>query len=191
MKFVRVAVFVFIVFAIALPQTKQLGDGVFTNTVGDITLAVDATVAIMKIDSPYLMFMAFMVSPNAKSISVGRNDVILSYNGQDYPMAPLKEINEKYKGGRDDMGLYRRFGKEILLFDTMRYFKFPQQGEFFPVPGFGAELAVNEGNFTGEVGFESKLYFKNPGVKKGDVVTIRVRDRKNAAIAADVAVTLK
>jgi hypothetical protein len=191
MKLVRVAVLLVLVCAAALPQTKQLGEGVYTNTVGDITLAVDATVAIMKIDSPYLMFMAYMASPNAKSISVGRNDVTLSYNGQDYPMVPLKEVTEKYKGGRDDMGLYRRFGKEMLLFDTMRYYKFPQQGEFFPVPGFGAELAVNEGNFTGEIGFQTKLYFKNPGVKKGDVVTIRVRDRKTPEINADVAVTLK
>ena len=97
MKLVRVAVLVVLVCAAALPQTKELGEGVFTNTVGDITLAVDATVAIMKIDSPYLMFMAYMVPPNAKSISVGRNDVTMSYNGQDYPMPSLKEVNEKYK----------------------------------------------------------------------------------------------
>ena len=191
MKIVRVAIMVALVCASAAPQTKELGQNVYTNTVGDITLAIDATVAAMKIDSPYLMFMAFMVSPNAKSISVGRENVVLSYNGQDYPMAPLKDVNEKYKGGRDDMGLYGRFNKENLLSDTMRYYKFPQQGEFFPVPGFGSQLAVNEGNFTGEIGFQTKLYFKNPGLKKGDTVTIKVTDRKHPEVMADVAVTLK
>jgi len=41
------------------------------------------------------------------------------------------------------------------------------------------------------VGFDTLLYFKNPGLKRGDTVTIKVRDKKDAALTGEVDVVLQ
>jgi hypothetical protein len=44
---------------------------------------------------------------------------------------------------------------------------------------------------AGMVGFRTKLYFKNPGFKKGDQLVISVKDRKDPEIFGSCAVILK
>jgi hypothetical protein len=40
------------------------------------------------------------------------------------------------------------------------------------------------------VGFNTLLYFKNPGLKRGDTITIKVKDKTDAALTGEVEVTL-
>ena len=39
-------------------------------------------------------------------------------------------------------------------------------------------------------GFRTKVYFKNPGFKKGDKVTFRVWDKKDPKISGEIEVVL-
>lgn len=41
------------------------------------------------------------------------------------------------------------------------------------------------------IGFMTKLYFKNPGFKKGDQIVIAVKDKKNPNVTGSCAVILK
>jgi hypothetical protein len=191
MKFLRRALLILFVCAAAYPQTQQLGEGMYFSESGDIALGVDATVAVRRINSPYVMFMAFMAAKGDKSLTVHREDVTMIYKGQEYHMPALKEIGKAYKGEKEDAGLYSRFGKELLLFDKLRYYKFPYQSEFYPTPGFGPTVWVDEGNMTALVGFKTKLYFKNPGFQKGDEVTFKIFDRKHPESTAEITVVLK
>jgi hypothetical protein len=191
MKLLRCALFLFLVWAAAYPQTKELGQGVYYNGTRDIMFAVDVTVAVRKIDSPYVMFMAFMAAKENKSLSVKRDDVTMIYKGQEYHMPTLKDIEKAYKGEKEDAGLYRRFGKELLLFGELRYYRFPYENEFFPTPGFGPTVWVNEASLVNLIGFKTKLYFKNPGFQPGDEVTFRVFDRKHPESKGEVTVVLK
>jgi hypothetical protein len=43
---------------------------------------------------------------------------------------------------------------------------------------------------TGFYGFMTPLYFKNPGFAKGDKLTIKVRDKKNAQLSGECEVVL-
>lgn len=191
MKVLRCVLLVLAVCAAAFPQTQKLGDNVYFSDAGAIQLAVDTTVAIRKLNSPYVMFMAFVAAKDDKSYTIDRNDVVLTYKGQEYHMPTLQEVEKSYKDFREDAGLYRRFGLEMLLFGKLRYYRFPYENEFFPTPGFGPTAWVNNAEVTALVGFKTKLYFKNPGFQKGDEVTIKVVDHKNPDAAGEVTLVLK
>ncbi len=191
MKIVRIALLVLFVCAAAWPQTEQLGEGMYYSGSGDILIGVDVTVAVRRIKSPYVIFMAFMAAKEDKSLTVKREDVTMIYKGQEYKMATLKELEKAYEKEKEDAGLYRRFGKELLLFDKLRYYRFPYKSEFFPTPGFGPTVWVDEGNMVSLDGFKTKMYFKNPGFQKGDQLTIRVVDSKHPGSQGEVTVVLK
>jgi hypothetical protein len=191
MKILRCALLVLAVCAAAYPQTQNLGDNMYFSDAGAVVLGVDATVAVRKLNSPYVMFMAFVAAKDDKSFTIDRNDVVLIYKGQEYHMPTLQEIEKSYKGEKEDAGLYGRFGMELLLFGKLRYYKFPYENEFYPTPGFGPTSWVNNAEVTALVGFKTKLYFKNPGLQKGDEVTIKVVDHKNPESVGQVTLVLK
>lgn len=191
MKFLRCALLILFVCAAAYPQTTQLGEGMYFSDAGDIIIGVDVTVAVRRIESPYVMFMAFMVAKDDKSLTVHREDVTMIYKGQEYHLPALKEIEKAYKGEKEDAGLYRQLGKELLLFDKLRYYKFPYQSEFYPTPGFGPAVWVDEGSLVALMGFKTKFYFKNPGFQKGDEVTFKAFDRKHPESKAEITIVLK
>src|SRR5512139_3552798 len=84
-------------------QTTELGQNVFTSDQGEIILTIDAALAVRKLDSPYVMFMAYMIVRGGQSYVVKRDDVTMTYNVQEYKMPSLKEWRDKYKGAQGDM----------------------------------------------------------------------------------------
>ena len=171
-------------------QTTELGQNVFTSSQGEIVLTIDAALAVRRLDSPYVMFMAFMVTHGPKNISVDRDDVTMTYNGQEYKMPSLKEWRTQYKSGLGDMTLYGRLGKETLVLSQLANYQFPSDQDFFPVLGRGP-LPIDRGSMASQVGFRTKLYFKNPGFKAGDQITISVIDKDDPEIVGSCAVILK
>ena len=170
-------------------QTTDLGQSVFTSNQGDIDLTIDAALAARKLDSPYIMFMAFMVVRQDQSIVVDRNDVTMTYKGQEYKMPSLKEWRDVYKGSQGDLTLYNRLGKETLVLSHLSNYDFPWDQDFFPILGRGP-LPTDQGSMAGMVGFRTTLYFKNPGFKKGDQLVITVRDKNNPDVVGSCAVIL-
>jgi len=191
MKILKLALFSVLAFSAAAPaQTIELGQSVFSSNQGEIVLTIDAALAVRKLDSPYVMFTAFMVVMGGQSVVVNRDDVTMSYNGQDYKMPSLKEWRSEYKGALGDTSLYNRLGKETLVLSHLRDYQFPSDQDFFPVLGRGP-LPTDQGSLAGMVGFRTKLYFKNPGFKKGDQIVISVRDKNDPEIVGSCAVILR
>ena len=173
----------------ALPpvQTQDLGQGVFYGPEGAIVLAVDAVVADQKLDQPYIMFMVYMGTSGNESLKVKREDVTMNYKGQEYKMPSVKELNANYHGQQNDWALYARAGKESLILSKMRYWRYQAGTDFFPLTSQDI-LGVSEGSLAGNLGFRTRLYFKNPGFKKGDEIVIQVRDASDPELAGSCAV---
>jgi len=191
MKVIRYAVILLALCAVAYPQSKDLGMGAFSNEKGPIVLVIDASLADLKLDSPYVMFMAFMGAKKDQNITISRNDIVMVYNGQEYTMPSISELREKYNAENNDRDIYRRLGKEGVISSSLRFYQFRDQYDFFPVLSQRSTVAGEEGSINGYVGFKTRLYFKNPGFKKGDTVLFKVKDKKNPELTGECAVVLK
>ena len=178
--------------AAAYPQTQNLGLGAFANEHGPILLAVDASLADLQLNNPYVFFVAYMAAKKQdQQITVARNDVVMVYKGKEYHMPAIKEFREEYLGEIHDIDFYRHLGKEGIIATWVRFYNFPREGDFFSPLLMRAPLPVNEGNMFGFIGFRTKCYFKNPGFKRGDKLIIRVTDKKNPQLFGEVEVTLE
>ncbi|HSQ79338.1 MAG TPA: hypothetical protein VLN41_01980 [Candidatus Bathyarchaeia archaeon] len=172
---------------LAYPQTKDLGMGAFENERGPILLAVDAALADFQINAPYIMFVMYMASKDQnKDIVVSRNSIVMLYNGQEYKMPTIEELRKNYRGEIHDIDFYRHLGKEGIISTWARFYNFPQRADFFPALTLRSPVGVDEGSMYGFTGFRTKLYFKNPGFKKGDKVTFKVWDIKDPKIVSEV-----
>jgi len=191
MKIARIAALIGLLFVFAFPQTKDLGQNTFANEQGPIILVVDAGLADLKLDSPYVMFVAYMGAKIEQNMTISRDDVVMVYNGQEYKMPSIKELRKNYKGQNNDRNLYRHLGKEGVIASAMRLYQFRNQYDFFPVLGPRSTLPGQDGSISGYIGFRTRLYFKNPGFKKGDKLLIKVRDIKAPDLSGEVEVTLK
>ena len=179
------------VYAQETPATEDLGMGAFSNERGPILLAVDAALVDFQLERPYVMFVFYMASKSpGQDIVVSRDTITMVYQGQEYKMPTVKELRSNYKGEIHDVDFYRHLGKEGIISSWMRFYNFPQRADFFPSNTPGSTLAVDEGSMYSFTGFRTKVYFKNPGFKKGDRVTFKVWDKKDPKIASQVDVVL-
>jgi hypothetical protein len=179
------------VYAQEMPATEDLGMGAFSNERGPILLAVDAALVDFQLERPYIMFVFYMASKSpGQDIVVSRDTITMVYQGQEYKMPTVKELRSNYKGEIHDVDFYRHLGKEGIISSWMRFYNFPQRADFFPSNTMGSTLAVNEGSMYSFTGFRTKVYFKNPGFKKGDKVTFKVWDKKDPKIASQIDVVL-
>jgi hypothetical protein len=192
MKALRITFLLFIFCAAAYPQTQDLGLGVFTNEGGPILIAVDAAQVNANIKSPYSLFVLYMAAKHDnQDIVIARNGVTMVYKGQEYKMPVIEEFRKNYSGVIRDIDYYRRLSAGGLVSSWIRFYKFTTRTDFFPAQSAGAPLPVDEGSMTGNIGFATKCYFKNPGFEKGDKLLVKVRDKKDPEIAVEVEVTLK
>jgi hypothetical protein len=189
MKSVRLALPILLLCGGVLAQTVHEGQHVFFSDARAIVVTADAAVAVQKLNSPYVMFMIYMgMKDFQNTATVSRNDVVMIYKDKEYKMPTVEEFGEKYGGLLNDVDLYGHQGKESLILSQMRFWKYQAGGDFFPLPN---QLAVDAGSMAGNLGFRTKVYFKNPGFKTGDEITIEVKDKKNPELNGSVAVILK
>jgi len=191
MKILRLALIALVFTVVAYPQTVDLGMGTFSSDNGAILMTVDASLVNRIVNSPYVMFYAFLGSKDqGQAITVAAKEVVMVYKGQEYPMPSVKELREKYSGEIRDLDFYRRLGKEAVAGSWVRMYQFPESSNFFPPLTQAAPLPTDEGHMVGYWGFLTPLYFKNPGFAKGDRLTIKVRDKKNPQLAGECEVVL-
>ncbi len=194
MRSFRLAFLLILVVAVAYPQqakapspleklvpgTVDLGVGAFENEHYPILLAIDASLVDLLIKDRYVMFIAYMAAKSEnQGITVTEKNVSMTYNGQEYTMPTLEELNKNYKGEIRDLDFYRQLGKEGIISSWIRFYYFPERENFFPPLTRRAPLAVTQGYMYGYAGFRTPLYFKNPGFKKGDLLIIKVTDKDN------------
>ncbi|HEK85800.1 MAG: hypothetical protein ACPLZD_00060 [Candidatus Saccharicenans sp.] len=173
-------------------QTKDLGMGAFENESGQIRLAVDAALADEMINSPYVMFILYMAAPDEHhQIVINRDSIVMIYKGQEYKMPSVSELRKNYQGEIHDVDLYRHLGKEGIASTWIRLYQFPPRSDFFPPLTMRAPVPVDEATLQGFIGFRTKVYFKNPGFKKGDTLTIKVTAKNDPSVSGQVDVVLK
>ena len=191
MKAFRCVLLAILLCAAAYGQTEDLGLGAFSNEHGPILLAVDAALVDFQLNSPYVMFVMYMAAKNQnQDIVVSRDTITMVYNGKEYKMPTLKELRDNYKGEIHDVDFYRHLGKEGIISSWMRFYNFPQRADFFPPLTMRSPIAADEGSMYSFTGFRTKVYFKNPGFKKGDKVTFKVWDKKDPNIISTIDVVL-
>ncbi len=189
MKILKSALFgVLALSATVLGQTTDLGQSVFSSNQGEIVMTIDAALAVRKLDSPYVMFMAYLVVMGGQNVTVNRDDVTMTYNGQEYKMPSLKEWRDKYNGALGDV-VSTRWVKESGSF-PFEGIQFPLGPGFFPRPGPGP--AADGPGLHGRHGrVQDQALLKNPGFKKGEQLVISVKDRKDPEVFGSCAVILK
>jgi hypothetical protein len=191
MKSFKALVMILVLAAAAFPQTEKLGMNSFANTNGPILMAVDASLASRQLDQPYLMLVLYMAAKqNGQDIRVSRGDVKMVFNGQEYALPSVKEFRKEYAAEVRDLDFYAHLGKEGIAASWIRIYTFPAKTDFFPPNTQTASLAADAGSMYNFVGFNTLLYFKNPGFKKGDTILIKARDIKDAALTGEVEITL-
>jgi len=121
---------------------------------------------------------------------VHRDGITMIYQGQEYKMPPVKELREKYHRQMRDTNLYQISGREGLASTWVRFYKFPTDLDFFPLLS-SSSPPVEEGLLTGNIGFRTRCYFKNPGFKKGDEIIIRVTAKNDPNLSNEVTVVLE
>lgn len=192
MKIIRSVLFVLLLCTAAYAQTEDLGLGAFANEHGPILLAADAALVDLQMNSPYVMFVLYMASKaQNQAIVVGRDTIVMIYQGKEYKMATVKELRENYKGTIHDIDFYRHLGKEGIISAWVRFYNFPERADFFPPLTLRGTVAVDEGSMYSFTGFRTKVYFKNPDFKKGDKVTFKVWDKKDPNISNQVDVVIE
>jgi len=189
MKFMKLALSAFVLFGSLGAQTLDLGQGVFYNDEGPIVVAIDASVVILKPDSPYVMFMAYMGMGVRRSVTITRDTVTLIYQNKEYKMPSVKELRANYQNERNDTELYNRGGKESLILSQMKNWEYQPDVNFFPSLSSGI-VSQNSGSMTNSLGIKTRMYFKNPGFKKGDQLLIKITDKKDPALAGSCEVIL-
>jgi len=192
MRIAKIGLMVLILAAAAQAQTQDLGLGAFANESGDILVAVDASLVNLGRTNPYVMFVAFFAAPDVgRSVTVAAKDVVMVYKGQEYHMPSVKELRSEYRGEIRDISFYQRLGKEGISSSWIRFYSFPERSNFFPPLTLDAPLPAADGFMSGQIGFMTPLYFKNPGFAKGDRLLIKVRDAKDPGITGECEVVLK
>lgn len=190
MKLLRVTILAMLMGLVASADTEYLGNDVYSNDEELINIVVDAAVAVRNLDSPYLMFMLYMFVDENVSATIERKDVVLIHKDKEYKMPSVKELRKNYSGDTRDIRLYNSLIKSTLALSGIRFYRFPLFQDFFPTRN-QATTAVDQGSMNNFIGFRTKVYFKNPGLKEGDVVVIKVKDKKDPEVYGAVAVEFK
>jgi hypothetical protein len=104
-------------------------------------------------------------------------------------MPSLEELRKNYRGDTRDITMYNAMNKASLALSELRYYRFPMFEDFFPDRRQGT-IAIRQGSMASTIGFMTRVYFKNPGFKEGDLILIKVKDKKNPDIWGAVAIEL-
>ncbi len=190
MKLLRVTILILLLCIVASADTEYLGNYVYSNDDELINIVADAVLAVRNMDNPYLMFVLYMTVDENVSATVERKDVVLVYKDKEYKMPSVEELRKNYSGDTRDMRIYQSTIKSTLALSQIRFYRFPLFQDFFPTRT-QATTAVDQGSMTQFIGFRTKVYFKNPGIKEGDIVVIKVKDKKDPEIYGAVAVQFK
>ncbi len=167
-------------------KTRNLGNYSFINTDGGINIAVNAVVAAKNLDREYLPFIAYMGTDSGVQATIARKDVVLVYKGKEYHMPTLKELRQNYHKDILDMTMFARETEHIFPSD-MSVYTYQRRVDFFPSRNSGV-VASEQMSISYTIGARTKLYFKNPGIKKGDTAVLKVRDVNNPNISGSITI---
>lgn len=190
MKKIWVIVFILSLSISMNAQTQDIGQGAFFNDEGQINLIVDASIASRFIDSDYIMFMVYMLADKGVTAKINRDTVVAIYKEEVHKIPSLKDFRAAYRQEGRDIRIYERMGKDSLVMSQFYGYGFNDQFDFFPLRS-APQKSTDQATITSSMIIQTKIYIKNPGFQKGDVLGIGVRDVKDPNIKGTCAVVLK
>ncbi len=171
-------------------QTQDIGQGAFFNDAGQINIIVDASIAVRFIDSDYIMFMVYLLADKGVTANVNRDTVVILYKEEVHKMPSIKDFRKEFRQESRDMRIYDRMGKDSLVMSQFYGYSFNPTFDFFPLR-IEPQISTDRATITSSMIVQTKVYIKNPGFKKGDVLGIGVRDIEDPNIKGSCAVVLK
>ncbi len=164
--------------------TRHLGNYSYINTDGKINIAVNAVVAAKFSNKSYLPFILYLGADKNVEAQIDRSTVVLIYKGKTYHMPSFKEWRQNYNEDVYDLALFSKETEHIFP-SEMDIYTFQKDVDFFPARNERTTV-TNVITVTYRIGAVTKVYFKNPGIKKGDTAIIKVFDKKNKDIYGEV-----
>ncbi len=171
-------------------KNEYIGQNAYHNDGGQINIAADAVLVIRDLKSPYTPFYLFFGADKDVEATISRDSVILVHNGQEHKMPSLAELRSNYNRDNRDLGTYLRMGKQALITSKLRGYDFQDNVDFFP-GRTESMIHTQEGSISSNIGFFTRVYFKNPGFEEGDIITIKVRDKDDPSISGSIEIILK
>ncbi len=184
-------VLLILVLAVSLSaQSKYLGDGVYINTDKEIDILVDTGIAAKYIEEDYIMFMVGMLMEENNTATIDRKSLYVVFNGQDIFMPDVKDFRENYSSDTRDLRMFRQTIQiDQYISSQMAGFRINWAHDFFPARNENKtpseKMTISSTYIT-----KTKLYIKNPGLKAGDEVTIKVKDIDNPEITSECTVKI-
>ncbi len=171
-------------------KNEYIGQNAYHNDGGQINIAADAVLVIRDLKSPYTPFYLFFGADKDVEATISRDSVILVHNGQEHKMPSLAELRSNYNRDNRDLGTYLRMGKQALITSKLRGYDFQDNVDFFP-GRTESMIHTQEGSISSNIGFFTRVYFKNPGFEEGDIITIKVSDKDDPSISGSIEIILK
>ncbi len=171
-------------------KNEYIGQNAYHNDGGQINIAADAVLVIRDLKSPYTPFYLFFGADKDVEATISRDSVILVHNGQEHKMPSLAELRSNYNRDNRDLGTYLRMGKQALITSKLRGYDFQENVDFFP-GRTESMIHTQEGSISSNIGFFTRVYFKNPGFEEGDIITIKVSDKDDPSISGSIEIILK
>ena len=165
-------------------KTRHLGNFSYINTDGPINIAVNAVVAVKFNNKAYLPFILYLGGDKGVQATIDRNSIIMEYKGKTYHLPSYQEWRKNYNEDVYDLSLFSKEPEHIFPSD-MDIYQFQTNVDFFPARNEGTTVA-NVLSISYRVGAVTKVYFKNPGIKRGDVIKIKVFDKNNKSIYGSI-----
>ncbi len=184
MKKFLVAVLITVFAVSGFAKTRHLGNFSYINTDGKINIAVNAVVAVKFNKKTYLPFILYLGGDKGVNATIDRNSIVMEYKGKVYHLPSYKEWRKNYNEDVYDLSLFSKESEHIFP-SEMDIYQFQTNVDFFPARNEGVPIA-NVLSISYRVGAITKVYFKNPGIKRGDVIKIKVFDKNDKSIYGEV-----
>ncbi len=165
-------------------KTRHLGNFSYINTDGPINIAVNAVVAVKFNKKAYLPFILYLGGDKGVNATIDRKSIVMEYNGKTYHLPSYKEWRENYNEDVYDLSLFSREPEHIFP-SEMDIYQFQTNVDFFPARNEGVTI-TNVLSISYRIGAVTKVYFKNPGIKRGDTIKIKVFDKDNKSIYGEI-----
>jgi len=188
MKKILILIIILITANFGFTQTRNLGMKSFINTDGEIKIAVKAFVSTKYLaEKAYLPFAIFVGCKSKVRATIERNDVVMVFKGKEYYMPTIKDFRKEYKDDRADLK-YLTLTPQNIFPSEMGIYTYQKDVTFFPPRGAKKLFFTNKASINFRTGLASIVYFKNPGVKVGDEVIIKVSDHEDKTITGEITI---
>ncbi len=172
---------------VGFSKTRHLGNYSYIDTDGAINIAVNAAVAAKNLNRKYIPLIAYMGADVGTMATVERKSIVLEYKGKEYHLPTMKELRQNYNRDVMDMTLFANEIEHIFPSEMSNY-RYQPWIDFCPARTEPRKLAPGDVTLSSSTGVKTKLYFKNPGIKKGDTAILRVHDKKNPDIKGELTI---